>query len=65
MTWSQRLARVQQKWTDMLPLLVDAFLKFKHGSMAAEPAAGEVFMLPVFNVYGKLNSVKLSYTLFM
>jgi len=49
----------------MLPLLVDAYLKFKHGGTAAEPAAGEVFTLPVFDVYGKVGSIKLSYALFM
>jgi len=49
----------------MLPLLVDAYLKFKHSGTVAEPAAGEVFTLPVFDVYGKISSVKLSYALFM
>ena len=58
-TWSQRLVRAQQKWIDMLPLLIDAYLKFKHDGRSTEHAAGDTFSLPIFDVYGNIYVINL------
>jgi len=49
----------QQKWIDMLPHLVDAYLKFKHGGGSTEHAAGDTFSLPVLDVYGNIHIISL------
>ena len=43
----------------MLPLLVDAYLNFKHGGCSTEHAAGDTFSLPVFDIYSNMYIVDL------